>query len=337
MRFYQADPRPEQYWRGIILFGNNSASYKFALAQALYDLRQPDNDLVTLETLAVPFVRHLCAHLKLAPRQGTSPSSKFLMACKAFNDGEITETQLIAITVKLGFSAVIDAFHKVNKAELDTRFFIDERKINGGIRLTETFYRLTENAQFANLIQETDARWRLVEEAWGLNLPTKLLNVEYDDDNQLLFTRQRDRRINITSCRNSLNGYQKGFCFYCFRPVSVISGAEDLADVDHFLPLRLHQQINNLNGVWNLVLACQHCNRGVLGKSSHIPSVDLLLRLYNRNEYFINSRLPLRETLIRQTGDTPAQRHNFLKTNWETARNNLFHLWQPVAQGDSLF
>lgn len=69
MRFYQADPRLENYWRGVILFGKNVASYKFALAHALYDLKQPDNDLITLETLAAPFARHLCAHLKQAPKQ----------------------------------------------------------------------------------------------------------------------------------------------------------------------------------------------------------------------------------------------------------------------------
>ena len=31
MRFYLADPRLENYWRGVILFGKNVASYKFAL------------------------------------------------------------------------------------------------------------------------------------------------------------------------------------------------------------------------------------------------------------------------------------------------------------------
>ena len=58
MRFYQADLRLENYWRSVILFGKNSVSYKFALAHALYDIRQPDNDLVALEALAAPFARH---------------------------------------------------------------------------------------------------------------------------------------------------------------------------------------------------------------------------------------------------------------------------------------
>lgn len=337
MRFYQADPRLENYWRGVILFGKNVASYKFALAHALYDLKQPDNDLITLETLAAPFARHLCAHLKQAPKQITSKSSQFLDACRRFNEGEISEDELITLTAKRGFANVIDAFHNVNSAEIDKRFFLDERKTHKGIRLTDNFYTLTEQEQFPNLIQETDARWRLVEEAWAMNVSSQLIAVEYDANDKMLFSRQSNRRITITSCRSSLNGYQKGHCFYCFRAVSVVAGAADLADVDHFLPLTLSARISNLNGVWNLVLACQSCNRGAQGKFTRIPTTTLLQRLHDRNEYFINSHLPLRETLIRQTGNTPEQRHHYLQQSWNTAKFTLLHEWQPDAQGDSVF
>jgi len=315
MRFYQADPRLENYWRGVILFGKNVASYKFALAHALYDLKQSDNDLITLEALAVPFVRHLCAHLQHAPKQITSKSSEFLRACRQFNEGEISEEQLIAITVKRGFANVIDAFHNVNHAEIDKRFFLDERRSHKGIRLTDNFYQLTENEQFASLVSETEARWRLVEEAWAMNVSRNLIAVDYDDNDKMLFSKQSGRRINITSCRSSLNGYQKGLCFYCFRAIGVTGGEENLADVDHFLPLMLSEQIGNLNGVWNLVLACQSCNRGAQGKFARIPSIALLQRLHDRNEYFINSHLPLRETLLRQTGATPTLRHSFLQNS----------------------
>ena len=30
-RFYDIDPSLENYWRGVILFGRNVASYKFAV------------------------------------------------------------------------------------------------------------------------------------------------------------------------------------------------------------------------------------------------------------------------------------------------------------------
>jgi hypothetical protein len=45
----------DTYWRSIILFGQNVASYKFALAQSLIDLSGTPSSAVSLEQLAVPF------------------------------------------------------------------------------------------------------------------------------------------------------------------------------------------------------------------------------------------------------------------------------------------
>lgn len=338
MHFYQADPSLENYWRGVILFGNNVASYKFALAHALYDLHSQEKERITMDELAHPFSQHLCRHLEHAPKQITVRSSQFIDACSRFNRGEISEDDLLNVTVKRGFANVIDAFHNVNRAEIDVRFFVDERKSHKGIRLTDAFFKLTETQQFQNLIHETDARWRLVERAWEMGVSSHLLAVEYDDTQQRLFTRKNDRRVDITSCRNSLNGYQKGRCFYCFRPVSLASGDIDLTDVDHFIPWSARDYVGNINGVWNLVLACQNCNRGKEGKFAHVPSQLLLERLHKRNEYFINSHLPLRETLIKQTGKSDIARRSFLNTAWQSARNNkLFHIWHPQACGDELF
>lgn len=338
MRFYQVDPSLENYWRGIILFGKNVASYKFALAHALYDINKTGSDLILLEDLALPFSQHLCAHLKTAPKQITSRGSQFLNTCTQFNAGEINQEILNTATLRFGFNNVIDAFHNVNNAEIGVRFFQDERKANKGIRLTENFYRLTENWQFHNLICETDARWKLVEQAWSMGVSRNLINIEYDEQQQHLFTQNQARRVAITSCRDSLNGYQKGRCFYCYAPISVETQDDNLADVDHFIPWHARQVVANINGVWNLVLACKQCNRGENGKFASLPSLKLLARLSDRNEYFITSHLPLRETLIRQTGSTPAARRQFLQDNWNTAHNQvLFHEWEPAAAGPDTF
>jgi hypothetical protein len=338
MRFYQADPTLENYWRGVILFGRNVASYKFALAHALYEVDKSGSDLVTLEQLALPFSRHLCQHLLHAPKQITSRGSKFLTACTQFNNGEITQHMLTEITVRLGFNNVIDAFHNVNSGEIDKRFFLDERKANGGIRLTENFYHLGERQQYQNLAYETTARWNLVEQAWSMGISRHLLNVEFDVNNQLLFSQVNARRVNITSCRDSLNGYQKGRCFYCYRPISLKPGHTELADVDHFIPWMARDVVPNVNGVWNLVLACQCCNRGEAGKSARLPTAKLLARLHARNEYFIQSKLPLHETIVNQTGTRPDQRRDYLNRNWNTARvSRLFHTWEPQAEGEATF
>jgi hypothetical protein len=94
-----------------------------------------------------------------------------------------------------------------------------------------------------------------------------------------------------------LNGYQKGKCFYCFGDVSVVEGAVDQADVDHFFPhaLKAHRVAEPVDGVWNLVLACQTCNRGAEGKFECIPARRYLERLHKRNEFLINSHHPLRK------------------------------------------
>lgn len=337
MRFYQIEPTLENYWRGIILFGKNVASYKFALAHALYDIRRDGSDLIRLEELAVPFSQHLCRHLEQAPKQITSSKSQFLSACSRFNRQEITQDQLIAATVKLGFSVVLDKFHNVNQGEIARRFFIDERKTHQGIRLTDDFYSLTERQQYQNLIHETDARWRLVEQAWAMNIASSLIAVEYDAAEQQLFSTLNTRRVAISSCRDSLNGYQKGRCFYCYASISLESGDENLADVDHFIPWAARGEVANINGVWNLVLACKSCNRGEKGKFMRVPSAKLLRRLRDRNEYFITSHLPLRETLIRQTGNTTARRDDFLAKIWNTARITLLHEWEPQAAGTDIF
>jgi 5-methylcytosine-specific restriction endonuclease McrA len=118
------------------------------------------------------------------------------------------------------------------------------------------------------------------------------------------------RRVLVTSCRDALNGYQQGKCFYCSAQISVIE-KDTLADVDHFFPhtLRRTELGEAVNGVWNLVLACSSCTRGAGGKFDRVPGEGLLARLHARNEFLIASHHPLRETLILQTGATELARH----------------------------
>ena len=170
-RFYEIEPTLENYWRAVILFGKNVASYKFALAKALYDLRKSPSEIIRLDELAPLFADHIVSHLKQCDKQITSKSSIFLESCRQYSKGEISRELLIQDTVRTGFNNVIDAFHNVHGNELDKRFFLDERKTSGGIRLTEDFYRLAEVQTFKDLNFETEARWRLVETAWELNLP----------------------------------------------------------------------------------------------------------------------------------------------------------------------
>lgn len=329
--FIAKAPSLEDYWRGIILFGRNVASYKFALGKSLLELNRPSGNLIPLEELAEPFSRHLAEHLKTADKQLTSRSSKFIDACKQFNNGEISKQRLIDQTIKLGFNNVIDAFHVVNQGEIPQRFFVDERSQHSGIRITDAFSRLMESNQADSLPHEVEARWRLVETAWELGITRNLVYVDFDPSTKSLFASPKQhRRKPITSCRHALNGYQRGKCFYCDATL-ILDGRELSTDVDHFFPhvLKGTGIGHPLDGVWNLVLACKVCNRGDKGKFARLPTERLLGKLSARNEYLISSHHPLRETLMRQTGVGELARRDFLQKTYQAALNILIHTWEP--------
>lgn len=333
--FLDVQPTTDNQWRALILFGRNVASYKFALARSLLDLAARADDFVRLEELAVPFSRYICEHVASSPKQATSRSSKFLEACGRANIGELSNEALLGQTVRLGFTNVIDAFHRLGPADLGIRFFEDERTENKGIRLTDQLRQLAEARCVTELADETEARWRLVETAWELGVSHPL--IEHAAEEGSFVVRTRDRRATVTSARAALNGYQKGRCFYCFDTISIASGAT-LADIDHFIPWSTRTLISgNIDGVWNLVLACQACNRGAEGKFDLVPELPLLERLHARNEFLIKSHHPLRETLMRQTGTNVQARKAFLQAAWQDVALHRIARWIPVMRAEAAF
>ena len=331
-QFIENTPTLDNQWRAIILFGRNTASYKFSLAKALLENPQLiKSGEVSLQDLALPYAQNICEHLKNSDKQITAKSSRFLDACRNFNSNKINKDQLIENTVELGFNNVLDAFHIVNQRDIPDSFF---KRSQGkkSIIITDNFFQLVEEEQDLQLSLETEARWRLVETAWSLNLNRQLIDVHHDSECNTLYTLARQKRNNITSSRHSLNGYQKGHCFYCLDQISIEPSADNLAEVDHFFPHILKRYIPNMaiDGVWNLVLACQDCNRGENGKFALIPDITYLHKLSQRNEYIISSHHPLRETLIRQTGKTTEERNSFLQKFYNIAIGYLIHTWRPV-------
>jgi hypothetical protein len=182
---------------------------------------------------------------------------------------------------------------------------------------------------------EIEARWKLVETAWSLELSRSL--IAYEPSSGLLVPSLR--RVSLTSARDALNGYQKGSSFYCFRPISTVSNATELADVDHFIPHILQRLglITNLDRVWNLVLACRTCNRGPSGKFDRTPDLDYVMRLDRRNEYLIASHHPLRDALMNQMSSTRQRRHDYLQAIYGMARTTQVAIWRTPAVADPAF
>jgi hypothetical protein len=104
-----------------------------------------------------------------------------------------------------------------------------------------------------------------------------------------------------------------------------------VTDVDHFFPhiLKPYGMGPLLDGVWNLVLACQECNRGPDGKFARVPELPYLERLHRRNEFLIDSHHPLRETLMSQTGRSEPVRQAFLQQAYKSSKDRVVQNWKP--------
>jgi hypothetical protein len=342
--FIDTGPKRESSWRGIVLLGANVQSYKFALAQSLIGLASDGRQEVTLEELAVPFSEHLCAHLKTEDKQGTPRSSQFLDTCRAYNKGNTAYEQLIETTVRLGFNNVLDAFHVVGNGTAPVGFFqVAGNGVKRKVSLTDDVFHIASGSQAANLKGETEARWRLVEAAWRLGIETRALvgGVALDEEHNELVIQSGNRRISLAGARGAVGGYQKGVCFYCGLEITEEGEVSARGEVDHFIPWSLGQPVFNravnLDGVWNLVVACQDCNRGGGGKLANLPSLVMLDRLNSRNEFYIFSHHPLREALIAQTGSLPNERSSYLNRVWQAARDHGLSIWEPIQRAAQPF
>jgi 5-methylcytosine-specific restriction endonuclease McrA len=345
--YQEFKPTPESYWRSAILFGRNSASYKFAFAQSLLEMAAKGKSTVSLGELAEPYARRICEHLKKEPRQSTSRSSRFLGACRAYNEGEIPHDRLVDVTESLGFTNVVDAFQHVNGDDLPVKFYVkDYRTSDKLIVLTDETFKLVEQGEPGDLNAEAEARWRLVETAWGLRAPKSFTDIRVDMEYEHFVLDQGNRRRDLTGTREALNGYQKGNCFYCYDNISVDAASPKACDVDHFFPHVLGEEKFRragfprdveLDGAWNLVLSCKDCNRGPKGKFARVPALKYLERLERRNEFLIASHHPLREALMRQTGPTPPARRSFLRRVYDLAVGLLIHRWEIEPRGPATF
>ncbi|MES2797408.1 MAG: HNH endonuclease [Bacteroidota bacterium] len=339
-QFQINDPSVESQWRAIILFGKNSATYKFAFAKSLLNLIEKETTRISLEELAIPFANSIVEHLIKSDKQGNAPSSKFLTGCRNYINQSITKDELYKLTEKYGFVNVVDAFQNVNGGIIPNLFF--EKNINQKTKeivITDNLLKIKDLFQYRNLEQEVEARWNLVETAWNLKITPKLLEVKYDDCKSLFFIESNlMRRTDITSVRDSLNGYQKGKCFYSFQDISINKNDKTLCEVDHFLPhinKHAHSKTGvNINGVWNLVLANDKIN---LNKKAKIPEKRFLQRLFNRNEFYIESKQPLAETIMNQTGFTKESRRRFLEIQYNLALENSIQVWKPEIELNGTF
>jgi hypothetical protein len=264
------------YWRAVILYGLNTATYKIGLAECLANFVRDGQTSVPLRSLATAFLDRYQERLRGGKPQLVTPGRLTAMEriVALHQHGRLDREQAIETVARDAFGDVIPRFHVVNGAPLPVRFYDDT---TDGLVLTDNAFRVFTSSESGILRAELASRWDLLEAAFEMRRSEGAL---VNDVRQFYLSRGY-QRTDITQTRPVLNGYQNGVCFYCGEVMP-----EGDVHVDHVIPRQLvcHDEI------WNLVLAHGFCNEQ---KTDSLPGPEYVEKLLVRNEHFISSNWTL--------------------------------------------
>ncbi|KER05903.1 HNH endonuclease protein [Marine Group I thaumarchaeote SCGC AAA799-E16] len=316
------EPTPKDFWRAIILYGSNMSTYKMGLGHLLINYANKNLEKIPLRDLSEDFMSLYSDKVKSNKPQsrrkiinGVEKGLTYVEqeARKIQQEGKNKEKAVDSVLKNSLENMVLKKFHTLFKRQIPDPFY----------QLTDTHIILQKNllelfSDKQNQVMDTEvmSRWDLLE--FGFENLSGEESIEIDDN--LEYVVKKSQRSQISRLRPVLNGYQDGICFYC---------GEELFDpihVDHVIP---HDAINH-DQIWNLVLTHEQCN---LWKSDHLPQKHFVQKLINRNEFVLQSDLPLKEELRKVLGTIPEQREKMVWNQYKVAKDKGLTLWE----GDEAF
>ena len=306
------------YWKAIILYGLNNATYKIALGKTLLDLAGRDVTHVPWNLLSEEFLKQYKDRLDQAvmPQQ-TNPSRQTVMEriISQFNHGQLSWSEAVEKVGADAFNDVIPRFHNIVR---DGEFAKDkfyEFQPNCQIIIKESVFEILQDRP-DELFEEIDARWGLLEGAFLINRD----QFDLENDIRNIYIQKGHERKDITKNIPFLNGYQNNRCFYCSEPMDITD-----IHVDHVLP----RQVIYHDEIWNLVLSHSFCNQQ---KSDFLVGPEYIEKLISRNENILGSNHPWKKKIQIQLGSTPTDRRKTLEKHYDNVRQVLGrNYWRGTA------
>jgi hypothetical protein len=159
------------YWKGIILYGLNVATYKMALARCLLKFSKAGQNDIAWQQLAECFHDQYFDRLNNnAMPQQTNPGrlTKLERIIKEETSGRINRSEAIERVGEEAFNDVVPRFHTIGTDSDMARDHFYEAQCGKKIILKDGLFRLGEDA-FDELTNEIKARWSLLEGAFSIN------------------------------------------------------------------------------------------------------------------------------------------------------------------------
>ena len=110
----------KDFWRAVILYGLNTATYKIALGKALISLTEGDQTNISMHELAVKFFDLYQDRIKKEMPQLNQPNRLTVMEriIKEYDMQNISYPEAIDRVASEAFNDVIPRFHIVDKHEI---------------------------------------------------------------------------------------------------------------------------------------------------------------------------------------------------------------------------
>ena len=321
------EPTPEQYWRGLILFGVNVSTYKLGLGQLLLRYGIEGRDTIPLEDLSHDFLQlyqRRCEDGK--PQMG----QKGRITCvekeiQSIRHQDKDPNDAASTIGRIALSnMVLQKFNNLLGRSIPEPFYSFQPG-DDSITLNSNMFEVSSSDKLKELYEgEILSRWDLLEHAFERTCISPLVAEE-----RLIYLQNWQDRKNLTPLVPLLQGYQVGRCFYCGEPLHDVH-------IDHVIP---YSAVGH-NEVWNLVLTDCDCNSQ---KQDSMPSWKFLDKLMIRNEYYIASSHPLKDEIIRSLGKTSQQRKQNVKKQFDDALAYKGRYWRgnekydPSKDEDYLF
>ena len=292
------EPTPEDFWRGIVDYGENQTTYKPALGSILMGYANKNLEKVTLDELADDFFQIYDNRIK---RTGKSQYKKH-------DDDSVVEKQIR--NVLNGTTTKTKALNKIKSGPLLDQVLPYFLNVFGLKPIPVKFYSVSDDKRTLNLhdpllnlftdnqnrhyLNKINERWNLLEHSFEEIAEAERIFV--DTLQEQMFVIRKDVRTNLTPFKPALSSYQQDRCFYCGEKLSLEEN-----HVDHVIPFKAL----NHNELWNLVVAHKRCN---LRKSAYLVGPHFIENLIDRNEFVIKSHLPLHKEIQADLGATPVAR-----------------------------
>jgi hypothetical protein len=298
----------EDFFKGIVLFGLNAATYKMGLAQTLISASRAKSNVLNWGDLSETYFDIYLNRLRQnpMPQQGNpNRLTKMERIVKEHELGVLSRTEAINKVAEIGFEDVVPRFQTIGTDKNIVSDYFYEIDFGNKLVLKDTLLSL-DTVQLDQLEAEVLARWGLLEGAFSINQTDfKLAN-----DIREIYLKDGYNRKALTSNIPFLAGYQGNTCFYCGEPM-----LNDI-HVDHVLP----RQVLNHDDIWNLVLAHGDCN---LLKSDRLVGVHFIQKLIARNENIMGSNHPWKAQIANALGTTANRRADTLKVHYDNLKTVL--------------